>query len=126
MTIQTNVAVGTVASLEQPSKAILAATALLGTFGLLLTRRRLPRPMVHLVAFVTLGSALMGMTSCSSGSFGQKSVLTTPPGTYTIQVVAKQAGSLQVPAPGKPGVTVTVVGSGNQVSVPYAVTLTVK
>jgi hypothetical protein len=130
MTIITNAPVGTsTSSLRQGSgETALAAIFGFGLLGICLRRKRSIKALTLMAVCVSfLGAAVMGMTSCSSKQLGAAPTLTTPAGTYSVTVTAKQTGSKMVQAPGQPiGTLIPVYGSHNQMSIPFSVSVVVK
>ena len=127
MTVNTNVAVGTSASLgTHPSETTFAMLFGLGLMGLAVRRKRSLKGLVLTAVSVMLCGGLMaGVTACSSKQLSAAPILTTPTGTYTVTVTAKQTGSKVVPG-SQPGTTVTVYGNHNQVSIPFTMSVAVK
>jgi hypothetical protein len=128
MTLNTNVAVGTSSvSIAHPSAGYLAAILCFGTLGLAFGRRKSIRfSLLTALALMVGTSAVVGMSGCTSANISATPTLTTPKGTYTITLTAKQAGSRQVPNPVSGGAPITVYGSGNQMSIPYTMTVTIQ
>ena len=127
MTVNTNVPVGTTtsASLRQ-SPVVFAAMSGLGLLGLAFGRKRgLQVSVFNVVCLLFLSGAIAGVAACGSGQTGNAAVLTTPAGSYTVTVTAKQVGSKTVPG-NSPGTTQTVQGNGNQMSIPFTVGVTVQ
>jgi len=79
--------------------------------------------MTAMVCLFFLGAALIGSTACSTKNLTPVAVLTTPAGTYKVQVVALQVGTLVATASGQP---VTIMGSQNPDSIPFTLTVTVQ
>ena len=129
MTINTNVAVGTTTSqltLKQAPRYF-AAMFGLGFLGLTFSRRKTLRLRLLSVLLVSIfSSAVLGLSACSSANISANPVLTSPKGTYTITVTAKQAGSRQVPNPVSGGAPITVYGNGNQMSIPFTMNVTIQ
>jgi hypothetical protein len=126
MTVSTNAPVGTSSLRLGPSGTTFAAMFGLGLLGLTLRRKRSLRGLVLTVACVMLCSGMIvGVTACSSKQLSAAPVLTTPGGTYTVTVTAKQAGSRVVPGQ-QAGQTVTVYGDENQMSIPFTMSVTVQ
>jgi hypothetical protein len=128
MTLNTNVPVGTsTGSIAHPSAGYVAAVFGFGALGLAFRRRKLLRGSVFTVLMLLVGtSAVLGMSACTSANISATPTLTTPKGTYTITLTAKQAGSKQVPNPVSGGAPITVYGSGNQMSIPYTMNITIQ
>ena len=127
MTLTTNVPIGTTtsASLRQ-SPVVFAAMFGLGLLGLAFGRKKkLQVSLFNVICLLFLSGAVVGVTACGSGTTGNASILTTPAGTYTVTVTAKQVGS-KVITTNTPGVTEVVYGNGNLVSLPFTVSVTVQ
>jgi sugar lactone lactonase YvrE len=128
MTVNTNAPVGTTSSIQRsPSEATYAAIFGLGLLGLALRGRKSLRGLVLTTICVLLcGGMVAGLTSCSSKQLGATPQLTTPAGTYTVTVTAKQTGSKVVPNPTAGGAPLTVYGTGSEMSIPFTMSITVK
>jgi hypothetical protein len=123
VTINTNVSSGNVANLRGDQGEI-AFAAMFG-FGLLSfafgKRRSLRTRVPMLVCVLLCGGLMAAISGCGTKQLGSTSgTTTTPAGTYTVQVTAKQVGSQTITPP--PGIT---YGNGNQMSLPFTITLTV-
>jgi hypothetical protein len=126
MTVNTNAPVGTSSLRLGPSGTTFAAMFGLGLFGLTLRRKRSLRGLVLTVVCVLLCSGMVaGVTACSSKQLSAAPILTTPGGTYTVTVTAKQTGSRVVPG-SQAGQTITVYGNQNQMSIPFTMKVTVQ
>jgi sugar lactone lactonase YvrE len=127
MTINTNVGVGTSTAGFSGKQGVLAAIFSVGLLGLALSRRRKLRGgFANLLSLLLCSVAVLGLGACSSANISAVPVLTTPKGTYTITVTAKQTGSKTVPNPNAGGAPITVYGNGNQVSVPFTMSVTIQ
>ena len=128
MTINTDVPVGTSASLKaEPVGVTFAALFGLGLLGLTKGKRRaLRQRLTAALSLALLGVVATSLSACSSSSAVKQPDLSSPAGTYTVSVSAKQVGSKVVPGSGGAGTTVTVYGSGNLMSVPFTVGVTVQ
>ena len=127
MTLHTNVAVGTSTSMVRHTEVVFAGMSLAGLCLLMLRRRRFSRLPVLSVALLLMGSAAVAsVAGCGSSSNAAKPVLTTPAGTYAVSVTATQAGYKVIPDPAHAGQTITVYGSGNQMSLPFTINVTVQ
>ena len=128
LTLNTNVTVGTTtAGMGRGAGGTFAAVFGLGALGLAFRRRKTLRgSLLSVLAVIVCSSAVLGMAACSSANISATPTLTTPKGTYTILVTAKQAGSRQVPNPVSGGAPITVYGNGNQMSVPYTMSVTIQ
>lgn len=124
MTLNTNVPVGTTASVVSGKGTALAVLLGFGVLGLSSRRRRTLRQFLLTAACVlACGVMIAGVTACSSKQFGSAPVLNTPSGSYTISVTAKQTGSKVVIVGGAP---VTISGNHNLMSVPFTMNVTVQ
>jgi len=124
MTIHTNVSPLGVAALHRDHDEIVFA----GMFGLGLLsfvfgkKKSLRKRVPALVCLLLCGGLLIGVSGCSTKQLGTNSAaVTTPAGTYTVLVTAKEVGSQVITA--VPGIT---YGNGAQVSLPFTVGLTVQ
>lgn len=127
MTLNTNVAVGTTTAGFSGKQAWLAVIFSIGLLGLAFTRRRKMRAgLLGLLPILVCSFSLFGLNACSSANITAVPTLSTPKGTYTITVTAKQAGSKTVPNPTLGGAPITVYGNGNQMSVPFTMNVTVQ
>jgi sugar lactone lactonase YvrE len=126
MTVNTNAPVGTSSLRLGPSGTTFATMFGLGLLGLTLRRKRSLRGLVLTVVCVLFCSGMVaGITACSSKQLSAAPILTTPGGTYTVTVTAKQTGSRQVPG-SQAGQTLTVYGNQNQMSIPFTMKVTVQ
>ena len=127
MTVNTNVPVGTSASVQSgPLGAAFAAFFGLGLLGMSKGKRRALRQRLTVAfSFALFGVALASFSGCGSGSTTQQPVLDSPAGTYTVSVSAKQVGSQVIPGTAA-GTTVTVYGTENLMSLPFTVNVTVQ
>lgn len=91
MTISTNVAVnGGTASLEKQTPWTLAGLFGLGMLGLITGRKKLYRSMAMVCLAIVLSSLFMGITACTNAGYSTPPPapkVTTPQGTYNVQVV---------------------------------------
>ncbi len=81
--------------------------------------------LLNVVCVLLFAGAAAGLSACSSAQIGASPVLTTPKGTYTVTVTAKQVGSKTVPG-STPGTVVLVQGNGNQMSIPFTMSVAVQ
>jgi hypothetical protein len=129
MTLNTNVPVGTstTASLHREGPVAFAAMFGMGLLGLAFRRKKdLRSALFSVLCLLVFAGTVAGVSACGSGtSGGATPILTTPAGTYSVTVTAKQAGSKVIPG-SKPGTTQIVYGNGNQMSLPFSVSVTVK
>jgi hypothetical protein len=127
MTINTNLPVGiTTASLRRSSVAF-AATFGLSLLGLAFGRKRTLRASLLGIVCVLLFSGMAaGLSACGTAQIGTASVLTTPKGTYTVTVTARQVGTKLVPNSPANLPPLTVQGNGNLMSLPFTMTVVVQ
>jgi hypothetical protein len=127
MTINTNVPVGTTMASISRTSEIFAGIFGVSLLGLATAGKKTRHAAVlRMLCLLALsGSAVTGLTACSSANISASPILTTPKGTYTITVNAKQVGSKSVPG-SSPGTTVTVPGNQNQMSIPFTMQLTIQ
>lgn len=122
MTITTNTPTG-VASLERGT----GNTALAAMFGMgLLTfvfrkRKALRTRLMTLACVMLCFGVLGGISGCSTTQLGGNTSQTTPSGTYTVQVTAKQVGNQTITQ--YPGI---VYGNENQMSLPFTMQVTIQ
>jgi hypothetical protein len=128
MTINTNVPLGTVSSV----KTYRGGVAFAGIFGLgllgLTFRRKVTRfrNLLMIACVLLWGGALIGITACSTTTLGTGITGVTPTGGYWVTVTANQVGELVTPPSSFNENTATLTfGSGNQVSLPYTIYVTV-
>ena len=125
MTVNTNVPVGTTSSV-QFGAAFLTFFSL-GLLGLTKgNRRSLRKRLAAALSLALIGVAVTSLSACGSGTSTQQPILTSPAGTYTVTVSAKQVGSKTVPSTNGDGSTVNVSGSENLMSLPFTVNVTVQ
>ena len=127
VTIQTNVSTGTQTAANHTSRMMPVAYAAffgLGMFGLFAARRR-GMKYLAVVCILLLGGTLTGLTACSTTTLSSSSSdsLKTPAGTYAVTVTAIQTGSVTVSDGNS---TKVIVGSNNQISLPFTVNVTVQ
>jgi peptidoglycan/LPS O-acetylase OafA/YrhL len=125
MTINTNVQTGSIASLDRRAGATtFAAMFGLGLLGLTFGKRKsMGRRIPTLLCLLLFSAIMAGISGCSTQQLGGPSGTTTPAGTYTVLVTAKQVGSQVITSS---GVTTTVYGDGNQMSLPFSLNVTVQ
>jgi sugar lactone lactonase YvrE len=132
LTLNTNVNVGTTTTTSQNTAVPMALASIfgLGMFGLFFRRKAFEKGRrVLMVLLMIVGGALaFSLMACNTTNLTPNSVLSTPPGTYDMDVTAVQVGTQCVPASGVqqlPCTTATgqsgetVNGSENQVSYPF-------
>jgi hypothetical protein len=126
MTINTNIPTG-IASLRRGSgQTVFAAMFGLGLLGFAFgDRKKRLRGRLPVLFSLLLCCALMaGVSGCSTTQLGTTaSGNVSPGGKYTVLVTAKQVGSQVI---NNSGVTSTVYGNSNQVSLPFTMTVTVQ
>ncbi|MGI4829987.1 MAG: hypothetical protein ACRYFU_17585 [Janthinobacterium lividum] len=127
MTINTNVSSGVTASLHRdPSASTFAAVFGFSLLGLAFGRKKsLRERLMKTVCLLLISGAALGVSACNSAILGQAATQASPSGTYQVSVTAKQVGSQTVPGTSA-GTTSVTQGDGNQMSIPFAVTLIVK
>jgi len=92
MTISTNVAVngGTTASIARQSPWALAGLFGLGLVGLIAGRRKFYRSMAVICVAMMLSGLFMGITACTNAGYSTPPPapkVTTPAGTYNVQII---------------------------------------
>jgi hypothetical protein len=127
MTINTNVPVGTTTAALRRNPTAFAAMFGFSLLGLAFGRKKTLRASLSRVICLPLFcGTVVCLSSCSTANITPNPVLTTPKGTYTITVTAKQTGSITVPNPTTGGAPLPVYGNGNQMSIPFAMMVTVQ
>ncbi|HEX4154029.1 MAG TPA: Ig-like domain repeat protein [Acidobacteriaceae bacterium] len=124
MTITTNIPTGEGASLMHRSGGTeWAAMFGLGLLGLAFGKRRSLRGRLMVMLLVLLTSGIVaGSTGCSTTQLGGSQQV-TPAGTFQVLVTARQTGSAYIVADTS---SPWVYGSGDQVSLPFTVNVTVQ
>lgn len=127
MTLNTNVPVGTTTTASLRGNPItFAAMFGLGLLGLAFGRKKgLRTSLLNVICLLVFTGAVLSVSACGTGQIGATPILTTPTGTYSITVTAKQTGSKTIPG-STPGTTVVVQGNGNQMSIPFTMSVTVQ
>jgi len=130
MTINTNVPVGTVASLKTYQGGIAVASLFgLGLLGLTFRRKVTRfRNILMIVCALLWGGTLIGITACSTTTLGTPTATSgvTPAGSYWVTVTASQAGSLVIPPLIYNDYHATLnLGDGQQMSLPYTINVTI-
>jgi hypothetical protein len=122
MTINTNVAYNVASLRGGQSETAFAAMFGLGLLGFAFGKRKLLQGRFPTLVCLLLCCGIMAAISgCGTKQLGTTSgTITTPAGTYTVHVTAKQVGSQTITQ--APGIT---YGNGNQMSLPFTITLTV-
>ena len=126
VTINTNVAVGTAtAQILAPAPITFAVMFGFGMIGLFFRRRlgQKGNQWLMICMVIVSGALAVSLTACSTKNLSPASVLTTPKGTYQVTITAQQVGSQVITLPTGP---VPIVGSQNQVSLPFTISVTVQ
>ncbi len=140
LTINTNVTVGTTTTTSQNASAAsvtLASLFGLGMIGLFVRRRAFERArrFMMFVLMVVGGALAITLSACNTTNLAPLSQLTTPPGTYAVNLTASQVGTQCIPSVGNPkdnctsasgAAGILTAGSNNNVSLPYHIDLTVQ
>ena len=124
MTINTNVSSGVVASNRHgQSKVVFAAMFGFGLLGLAFSRKKksFRGVLSTLVCLLFCTGIIASISGCSTKQFGTTTGNSTPAGTYTVTITAKQVGS-QIIAE-YPGIT---YGNSNQMSLPFTMNVTIQ
>ena len=138
MTITTNNSTGAVSSLRT-DRGSLAFAALFGLGLLGLSFRRKAKRwggLLLLVCITMCGAGMFGITACGTTNLTPASTAVTPAGSYNVTVTAKESGFIctyntqaghatVAPCPAGSSDAPTW-GNGNQMSLPYAISLTVQ
>ena len=100
VTISTDVAVngGTTSSVVKQSPWALAGLFGLGLAGLIAGRKRLYRFMAVICVAMMLSGLLMGISACTNAGYSTSPPapkVTTPAGTYNVQIITYDPGSLK-------------------------------
>jgi hypothetical protein len=123
MTIVTNVPSGVASTRHGQSKVIFAAMFGFGLLGFAFSRKKksvlgiLPT----LVCLLFCTGIMASISGCSTTQLGTTTGNSTPAGTYTVSITAKQVGSQTIAA--NPGI---VYGNSNQVSLPFTMSVTIQ
>jgi hypothetical protein len=125
MTINTNVATGVANLRSSAGQTVLAAMFGFGLLGFAFGKKKPLRRRIPALFSLLLCCAIMaGVSGCTTAQLGTTTTGTvSPAGTYTVLVTAKQVGSQVI---NNSGVTSTVYGNSNQVSLPFTMTVTVQ
>ncbi len=138
LTINTNVTVGTTTTSQNASSASVTLASLfgIGMIGLFVRRRAFEkaRRFMMFVLMVVAGALAVTLSACNTSNLSGLAQITTPPGTYAVNVTASQVGTQCVPQVGgstncttaSGGTGKLVAGSNNNVSLPYHINLTVQ
>ncbi len=137
MTINTDVSAGTTTSQNGTAASVTLASIFgLGMIGLFFRRRAFQkgRWLLMVVLMIVGGTLAVTLTACNTTNLTPLAQLSTPAGSYTVNITAVQVGTQCVPQTGpgancttpSGGTGVLVYGSNNQVSLPYYINLTVQ
>jgi sugar lactone lactonase YvrE len=142
VTFYTDVSAGTTTSQNARTTSItLAAIFGFGMMGLFFRRRAFAKQGLLLMVFLMIvgGALAVSITACNTTTLTPQSSLATPAGTYQATITAQEVGTICISTPGAggancivPGSSSTtfngtlVYGSGNQVSLPFYVSLKVQ
>ncbi len=138
LTINTNVSVGTTTTTSQNTAPSITLASIfgLGLIGLFFRRRQFEkgRRLLMVLLMVVGGALAVSLSACNTTNLTPLAKLSTPAGTYAVNITATQVGTQCVQqstpsipcttASGQPGTV--VVGSENPVSLPYYFNLTVQ
>jgi hypothetical protein len=127
VTIKTNVPVGTVIASNRISSWSFGAALAAGLAGLVFAgkTKRNGRVLMMVCSALLITGMAAGIAGCgNSSNTGPTPQLTTPAGTYTVIVTAKQIGNQDVTLPN--GTTVHYSGSQNLISLPFTINVTVQ
>lgn len=138
LTITTSVTVGTTTTSQNASTASITLASLfgLGMIGLFVRRKAFEKAhrLMMVLLMVVAGALAVTLSACNTSNLSPLAQITTPPGTYAVNITATQVGS-QCVASSSPKLLCTtgtgqqgtiVNGSNNQVSLPYYINLTVQ
>jgi hypothetical protein len=137
VTIYTDVSTGTTVSQNARAASVaLGAFFGLGMIGLFVRRRAFEKARGNLmVLMMIVGVSLaVSLTACSTANLSPQSALATPAGTYAVTITAQEVGTQCVPFVGPTSNCTTASGgqgaliyaSGNQVSIPFYINVTVQ
>ena len=138
LTINTNVSAGTTTTSQNSAPSIALASIFgLGMLGLFFRRKAFEKwhRLLMVVLMVVGGALAVSLTACNTTNLTPTGQLSTPAGKYAVSITASQVGTQCIPQTG----TVThpcttpgggqgdqIWGSGNQVSLPYYINVTVQ
>ena len=124
MTINTDVSSGVASLRHGQGETVFAAMFGLGLLGFAFGKKKPLRGSVPTLACLLICSGIMaGISGCSTKQLGTTTGNATPAGTYTVIVTAKQVGSQVIVSN---GVSTTVYGNSNQVSLPFTMGVTIQ
>jgi sugar lactone lactonase YvrE len=142
LTVYSNVSAGTSVSKNAIGAPMtLAAIFGFGVIGLFVRRRAFEKGRMLLMVFLMIvgGGLALSITACSTTTLSSGTVLNTPSGSYQMTVTATEVGTLCSPSQGGAGDNcivpgsgstsnngILVYGSGNQISLPFYVNVTVQ
>jgi hypothetical protein len=123
LTIITNVPTGVASNRHEQSKVIFAAMFGFGLLGLAFSKKKksVRGILPTLVCLLLCTGILASISGCSTTQLGTTTGNSTPAGTYTVSITAKQVGSQTITA--NPGI---VYGNSNQVSLPFTMSVTIQ
>lgn len=128
VTINTNVPTGAVSSQKHATGGVALSTILgLGLLGFSFGRRKLMRTRLITALCLLLSAGIIGgSTGCGTKQLGGSTSTTTPAGTYTVSITAKQVSSIVIPPSTPSGSPTTDYGQENQMSLPFTMSVTVQ
>jgi sugar lactone lactonase YvrE len=123
MTINTNIPSGVASDAHGQSNVIFAAMFGFGLLGFAFSRKKksLRGSLPTLVCLLLCSGIMAGISGCSTKQLGTTTGNSTPAGTYTVTITAKQVGSQIITQ--NPGIT---YGNSNQVSLPFTMNVTIQ
>jgi len=123
LNIITNVPSGVASNRPAQNKVIFAAMFGFGLLGLAFSRKKksVRGILPTLVCLLLCAGIMAGISGCSTAQLGTTTGNSTPAGTYTVSITAKQVGSQTIAQ--NPGI---VYGNSNQVSLPFTMSVTIQ
>jgi hypothetical protein len=123
MTINTNVPSGVASMNHGQSKIVFAAMFGFGLLGFAFRRKKksVRGILPTLVCLLLCTGIMASISGCSTTQLGTTTGNSTPAGTYTVTITAKQVGSQVITQ--YPYVT---YGNSNQVSLPFTMSVTIQ
>jgi sugar lactone lactonase YvrE len=123
MTINTNIPSGVASNTHGQSKVIFAAMFGFGLLGFAFSRKKksVRGSLPTLVCLLLCTGIMASISGCSTKQLGTTAGNSTPAGTYTVTITAKQVGSQIITQ--NPGIT---YGNSNQVSLPFTMNVTIQ
>ena len=123
MTIKTNITSGVAEVHRGQGKTEFATVFGLGLLGFAFGKKRLVRGhRLTLVCLLLCSGIIACISGCSTTQLGTSSGTATPAGKYSVSVTAKQVGSQVITSS---GVITTVYGNGNQMSLPFTISVSI-